>query len=47
MSKTIEQIKVENLAMEIQEFTCDHPECNNMTVEDFVFHLLDYHKSEI
>ena len=42
MAKTLEQIKASGLAMDIQEFTSERPECNNLTVEDFVFYLLDY-----
>ena len=38
----MEQIKASGLAMDIQEFVCERPECNDMTVEDFVFYLLDY-----
>jgi len=46
MAKTIEQIKAEGLAMDIQEFTSGHPHCNDMSVEDFVFYLLDFYKGE-
>jgi hypothetical protein len=42
MAKTLEQIKASGLAMDIQEFTSERPECNNLTVEDFVIYLLDY-----
>ena len=42
MAKTMEQIKASGLAMDIQEFTSERLECNDMTVEDFVFYLLDY-----
>ena len=42
MAKTLEQIKASSLAMDIQEFTSERPECTNMRVEDFVFFLLDY-----
>ena len=42
MAKTLEQIKASGLAMDIQEFTSDKPECNDMSVEDFVYYLLDY-----
>ena len=33
--------------MDIQEFTSDHSECNDMSVEDFVYYLLDYSQSKI
>lgn len=46
MAKTIEQKNAEKLALLIQEFTIDNPECNDMRVEDFVFHLLDFYKGE-
>lgn len=42
MGRTLEQIKASGLAMDIQEFTSDKPDCNDMTVEDFVYYLLDY-----
>ena len=42
MARTLEQIKASGLAMDIQEFTSDKPDCNDMTVEDFVYYLLDY-----
>lgn len=42
MAKTLRQIKASSLAMDIQEFTSDHSECNDMSVEDFVYYLLDY-----
>ena len=42
MEKTIEQIKASGLAMDIQEFTSERPDCNDMTVEDFVYYLLDF-----
>ena len=42
MAKTLEQIKASGLAMDIQEFTSERPECNDMSVEDFVFYLLDF-----
>ena len=32
--------------MDIQEFTAGYPECNGMTVEDFVYHLLDFSRKE-
>ena len=35
-------MKAAKLAMDIQEFTDGHQECNDMTVEDFVYHLLDF-----
>ena len=40
--KSLKQIKASSLAMDIQEFTSEHQECNDMTVEDFVYYLLDY-----
>lgn len=46
MAKSLEQIKASGLAMDIQEFTGGHPECNDMTVEDFVYHLLDFSGKE-
>ena len=46
MAKTLEQIKASRLAMDIQEFTAGYPECNGMTVEDFVYHLLDFSRKE-
>jgi len=46
MDKTIEQIKAEGLAMDIQEFTSGHPHCNDMSVEDFVFYLFDFYRGE-
>ena len=42
MARTLEQNKASGLAMDIQEFTSENPDCNNMTVEDFVYYLLDY-----
>lgn len=42
MAKTLEQIKASGLAMDIQEYISERPDCNNMTVEDFVYHLLDF-----
>ena len=42
MAKTLEQIKASSLAMDIQEFVSDKPECNEMSVEDFIYYLLDY-----
>lgn len=42
MVRTLKQIKASSLAMDIQEFTSDKPECNDMSVEDFVFYLLDF-----
>jgi len=42
MGKTLEQIKASGLACDIQEFTSERPECNYMTVDDFVYYLLDY-----
>lgn len=42
MEKTIEQIKASGLAMDIQEFTSERPDCNDMTVTDFVYYLLDF-----
>ena len=42
MAKTIEQIKASGLAMDIQEFISERPECNDMTVEDFIYYLFDY-----
>lgn len=42
MAKTLEQIKASGLAMDIQEFVSDRTECNDMTVEDFVYYLLDF-----
>jgi len=42
MAKTLEQIKASGLASDIQEFICERPDCNNMTVEDFVYYLLDF-----
>lgn len=42
MARTIEQVKASGLAMDIQEYTSDKPECNDMRVEDFVYYLLDY-----
>lgn len=47
MAKTLRQIKASSLAMDIQEFTSDHSECNDMSVEDFVYYLLDYSRSKI
>ena len=46
MTKTIEQIKAEELAMSIQEFTSSHTKCNDMKVEDFVYYLLDFYRGE-
>lgn len=46
MAKTLEQIKAPGLAMDIQEFTAGHSECNGMIVEDFVFYLLDFSRKE-
>lgn len=45
MAKTIEQVNAEKLAMLIQEFVIDKPECNEMSVEDFVFYLLDFFRN--
>ena len=42
MAKTIRQIKASSLATDIQEFTSDHPELINISVEDFVYYLFDY-----
>lgn len=42
MARRLEQIKASGLAMDIQEFTSDKPDCNDMTVEDFIYYLLDY-----
>ena len=42
MAKTMEQIKASGLATDIQEFTSERPECNDMTVEDFVYYLFDF-----
>ena len=42
MAKTMEQMKASGLAMDIQKFASERPKCNDMTVEDFVFYLLDY-----
>lgn len=47
MAKTLRQIQASSLAMDIQEFTSDHSECNDMSVEDFVYYLLDYSQSQI
>ena len=41
MEKMIERQKAAALAMAIQEFTCEQADLNGMTVEDFVFYLLD------
>lgn len=46
MAKSLEQIKASRLAMDIQEFTDCYPECNDMAVEDFVYHLLDFSRKE-
>ena len=46
MAKTLEQIKASELAMDIQEFTSERPECNDMSVEDFVFYLLDFARQD-
>ena len=42
MARTLEQIKASGLAMDIQEFTSDKPIFHEMTVEEFVYYLLDY-----
>jgi hypothetical protein len=34
--------KAFGLVMDIQEFISDKPECNDMTVEDFIYYLLDF-----
>lgn len=47
MAKSWRQIKAESLAMEIQEFTSDRPDCNDMTVENFVYYLLDYSQGKV
>ena len=47
MAKTMEQIKASDLAMDIQEFTSERPECNDMTVDDFVYYLLDYTQGKV
>lgn len=44
MAKTLEQMKAAALAMDIQEHIAGYPECSGMTVEDFVYHLLDIAK---
>lgn len=45
MGKTLEQMRAENLALDIQEFLTARPECTSMMVEDFVYYLLDlYHR---
>lgn len=46
MAKTLIEQKARNLALEIQSFTADNEECNEMTVEEFIFWLLDYKETE-
>ena len=41
MTKTLEQKKASDLAMDIHEFTSDRPECHDMTVDQFLYYLLD------
>lgn len=47
MEKTLEQIKASGLVMDIQEFISDKPECNDMTVEDFIYYLLDFNQGKV
>lgn len=42
MTKTLEQIKASDLALDIQEFISERPDCNDMTVENFVYYLCDF-----
>ena len=47
MAKTLRQIQASGLAMDIQEWTSDNPGLGEMTVDDFVFYLLDYYKNDL
>lgn len=46
MEKTLKQIKASGLVMDIQEFISDRPWCNDMTVEDFIYYLLDFNQGK-
>lgn len=44
MARTLRQERAQSLALDIQEYTAENPECNSMTVEDFIYYLLDFNK---
>ena len=46
MSKTLREQRARNLALEIQSFAAEDESCNEMTVEEFIFWLLDYKEKE-